>query len=82
MDVLTAFAPQSPNVNHEEYLSYKQEYKDREWKPDTQVLDDTQTRRCMSCGHTFTYMQCDLIFAVFPKCPKCGSWLTRKVRFI
>lgn len=41
-----------------------------------------QKRRCMSCGYTFTYMQGDLIFEMFPKCPKCGSILTRKVQFI
>ncbi|MBD5286008.1 MAG: hypothetical protein HDS27_00490 [Bacteroides sp.] len=41
-----------------------------------------QTRRCLRCGHSFTYMQGDLIFELFPKCPKCGSLLTCKSTFI
>ena len=41
-----------------------------------------QTRRCLRCGHTFTFTQGDLIFELFPKCPKCGSHLTFKNHFI
>ena len=41
-----------------------------------------QTRRCLRCGHNFTYIQGDLIFDLLPKCPKCGSHLTFKKHFI
>ena len=39
-------------------------------------------RRCLRWGHIFTYMQGDLIFELFPKCPKCGSHLTCKAPLI
>lgn len=46
------------------------------------MLLQHQTRRCLRCGKTFTYVQGDLIFELFPKCPKCGSHLTIKTSFI
>ncbi|MDE5584963.1 MAG: hypothetical protein K2I92_01340 [Muribaculaceae bacterium] len=46
------------------------------------MLLQRQTRCCMKCGYTFTFIQGDLILELFPKCPKCGSILTRKRFFI
>ena len=46
------------------------------------MLFQQQTRRCLKCGQTFTFIQGDLILELFPKCPKCGSHITIKVPFL
>lgn len=45
-----------------------------------EMITEIQKRRCLNCGHEFTHTDGDFVLVLFPRCPKCGVFFTRKIR--
>ncbi len=43
------------------------------------MLVAIQKRKCLRCGHKFTYALGGIILIMEPKCPKCDSRKTIKI---
>lgn len=44
------------------------------------VLIEVQKRKCLRCGHTFSHTLGGIILDMAPKCTKCGSRITIKIK--
>ncbi len=46
------------------------------------MLIELQERKCLRCGHVFTHNRGGVVLILFPQCPACGSYFTKKLKKI
>lgn len=44
------------------------------------MLIEIQKRKCLRCGHTFSHALGGIVFNPTPRCPKCDSIFTIRIK--